>query len=208
MHAIHYFAKTTQPPDLWLSPYLDEHWTEGHIQFADSIVWYGELRLDLFRKQMEMVISADTFFISQPMTVDLIKVGDSYFIYTPFIDNNEKNLTFGADYFELLSKPAHAKLLLRRKLRLNESGMAQSNMLFGKPPESKKSFAHISSFYVQKRHDGPAVRINRNKRSFKEVFGEHWEEIDNYRRYNRLGFKKTDDIARIVDYYNTLTIKQ
>jgi hypothetical protein len=208
MHSIHYFAKAIQPPDLWLSPYLDEEWVDGHIQFADSIVWYGELRLDLFRKQMEMVISSDTFYIARPMTVDLIKVGNSYFVYTPFIDNNEKMQTFGADYFELLSQPAPAKLLLRRKLRIEETGMAQSNMLFGNPPDNKKSFAPISSYYIQKTHDGPALRIKRNRRSLQLVFSDHWNELEDYRRQNKLGFRKVDDIARMVDYYNLIIMNQ
>ncbi len=203
-HSIHYFSPTREPADLWLNPYLDEQWKDGHIQFADSIIWYGQLRYDLFRKQMEMIIENDTFYISQPFIVDLIMIGDDYFVYSPYIDKVRKEQVFGSDYFKLLSNPGPAKFLLRNRLRIEESGLAESNLLFGMPSEQKKSFARLTTYYIQLSHEGPAIRIKRKKSQLKKLLADKWAEIEIYSKENKIRYRKVSDIAQLVDYYNTI----
>lgn len=124
---------------MWLNPYLDANWAEGFMLFSDSIYWSGDLRLDLYRKQMEMRIEGDTFFISQPFIVNLIKMGDIYFTYCPYIDQKRDKNTFGADYFEVLNEPGQVNLLLRRGLRVDESSNSKSSLLLAYPLMRKRA---------------------------------------------------------------------
>jgi hypothetical protein len=203
-HSVRYFTQTKNQPDAWLNPYLDEEWAEGYILFADSIRWDGSLRIDLFRKQMEMVISGDTFYISQPFVLNLAKVGETYFVYKPFIEKRRNESRFGADYFEVLNEGGPAKLLLRRSLRIDESGNSPSNMLFGIQVEQKKQFAQMKRYYILMDEKGPAMPVNRGKRSFLYFFPEHKNQMKAFARKERLGFSSPEERTRLIEYYNTL----
>ncbi len=203
-HSIRYFTQTKTLPDTWLNPYLDEEWASGYIIFADSIRWDGSLRLDLFRKQMEMVISGDTFYISQPFVLNLAQVGETSFVYKPFIETRRHESRFGADYFEVINTGGPAKLLLRRSLRIDESGNSPNNLLFGIQVEQKKQFAQIKRYYVVLDETGPALPVKKGRRSFLKMFPEHKSQLKAFARKKRLGFSNPDDRARLIDFLNTL----
>jgi hypothetical protein len=201
-HSMHYFKQAKAPADIWLNPYLDEKWEEGFMLFSDSIYWIGDLRLDLYRKQMEMRIEGDTFFISQPFIVNLIKMGDAYFTYCPFIDQKRGKNTFGADYFEVLNEPGTVNLLLRRGLRVDESSNSKSSLLFGLPLDEKKSFAQTKKYYLQTDKDGHAMPFRRNKRSLLKNLPGQQQAVKSFAKKNKLSFSDPSDIAKIIDYYN------
>jgi hypothetical protein len=206
-HSMQYFSQAKAPADSWLNPYLDANWAEGFMLFSDSIYWSGDLRLDLYRKQMEMRIEGDTFFISQPFIVNLIKMGESYFTYCPYIDQKRDKNTFGADYFEVLNEPGQVNLLLRRGLRVDESSNSKSSLLFGLPLNEKKSFAQTKKYYLQIDKEGPAIPLRRNRRSLMKHLPGHQQEIKTFAKRNKLRFSNPSDVAKIIDHYNAIHSK-
>lgn len=199
-----YFGSAPASQDQWLNPYLTEEWQEGFIVFSDSIFWDGQLRYDMFRKEMEMVVGGDTVYVSDPFMLNLVAFGEQEFVFSIYIDERGKKPYFGADYFEVLSEHDQAKFLMKRSLRIDEEQFSSSKLLLGLKNEEKMSFGINRSFYLQLSDDDPAVRIRRNKRSVLNILKDHRDEIVAFASENKLGFRKIDDIARIVNYYNSL----
>lgn len=203
-HSMRYFSQPNTPTTVWLNPYLDENWAGGYIIFSDSIQWQGDLRLDLFRKRMEMRIEGDTFMISEPFVLNQIKMGDAYYVYSPFVIEKRNKRIFGADYFQVLNPPGKVNLLLRRNVRVNESSIAPSNMLFGGNVEEKKSFAQVKQYYLQTEKDGAAILLRRKRSSLLKHLADKKDAIDAFAKANKLSFSDPMDVAKIVDHYNEI----
>lgn len=206
-HTMRHFSQPDTPTSVWLNPYLDENWADGYIIFSDSIQWLGDLRLDLFRKRMEMRIEGDTFMISEPFVLNLIKMGEAYYVYSPFIKEKRNKKTFGADYFEVLNPPGKVNLLLRRNVRVNESSIAPSNMLFGGNVEEIKSFAQVKQYYLQTEKDGAAILLRRRRSSLLKHLADKKDAIDAFAKENKLSFSDPSDVAKIVEHYNAISIQ-
>jgi hypothetical protein len=205
-HTMRYFSQPNIPATVWLNPYLDENWAGGYIIFSDSIQWLGDLRLDLFRKRMEMRIEGDTFMISEPFVLNQIRMGDAYYVYSPFVIEKRNKRIFGADYFEVLNPPGKVNLLLRRNVRVNESSIAPSNMLFGGKVEEKKSFAQVKQYYLQTEEDGAAILLRRKRSSLLKHLADKKDAIDAFAKANKLSFSDPSDVAKIVEHYNAISI--
>lgn len=199
-----YFGSVPISRDQWLNPYLTDEWQEGFIVFNDSIFWDGELRYDMFRKEMEMVVAGDTVYVSDPFMLNLVAFGEHEFVFSIYIDEMGKKPYFGADYFEVLSTPDQAKFLMRRSLRIDEEQFSSSKLLLGLKNEEKMSFGINRSYYLQISDDDPAIRIRRNRQSVLNMLKDRRDEIVAFANENKLGFRKIDDIARIVNFYNSI----
>jgi hypothetical protein len=204
-HTMRYFSQPNTPTTVWLNPYLDEDWANGYIIFSDTIQWLGDLRLDLFRKRIEMRIEGDTFMISEPFVLNQIKMGDAYYVYSPFVIEKRNKNIFGADYFEVLNPPGKVNFLLRRNVRVNESSIAPSNMLFGGKVEEKKSFAQVKQYYLQTEQDGAAIFLRRNRSSVLKHLVDKKDAIEAFAKENKLSFSDPRDVAKIVDHYNAIS---
>lgn len=199
-----YFEPINQSREQWLNPYLYEEWKEGYILFGDSILWEGQLRFDMFRKEMEMVLSNDTVLVTDPFSLKSVKMGTHEFVYAFFINERRNRQYFGADYFEVLSMPAEAKLLLRRKLRIDEEQMTSGKVALSIKSDDKTRFAVEKHYYIQSAENTEAIRVRLSKRSVLGVLEDHKNELKQFANQNKLSFSKPADLARIIDFYNTI----
>lgn len=199
-----YFANASRAPEQWLNPYLTDEWQEGHIAFNDSVYWEGELRYDMYRKEMEMVIKRDTFYISDPFMLNGVVFGSHRFIFSLYLNEGNNKSFFGADYFEVLSSANETKFLLKRELRIDEEQFSAGKLLLGLKNEEKKRFAVNKSYYIKKTDNGPAVRIKRNKHSVLSLLNDHKKEVREFAEKYNLGYRNPEDIAQLVNYYNLL----
>jgi hypothetical protein len=199
-----YFATASRAPDQWLNPYLTDEWQEGYIAFSDSVYWDGELRYDMYRKEMEMVVARDTFYVSDPFMLSEVAFGNRRFIFTLYLNERNNKSFFGADYFEVLSSANETKFLLKRELRIDEEQFSAGKLLLGLKNEEKKRFAVNKSYYIKKTFNGPAVRIKRNKHSVLSLLSDHKKEIREFADKYKLGYRNPEDIAQLVNYYNLL----
>jgi hypothetical protein len=199
-----YFATASHATDQWLNPYLTDEWQKGHIVFSDSVYWDGKLRYDMYRKEMEMVVTRDTFYISDPFMLNEVAFGDHRFIFSLYLNKRNKKSFFGADYFEVLSSANETKFLLKRELRIDEEQFSAGKLLLGLKNEEKKRFAVNKSYYIKKTSNGPAVRIKRNKHSVLGLLSDHKKEIREFADKYNLGYRNPEDITQLVNYYNLL----
>jgi hypothetical protein len=199
-----YFEPVNQTREQWLNPYLYEEWKDGYIIFGDSIMWEGQLRFDMFRKEMEMVLKNDTVLVTDPFSLKIVKMGAHDFVYAFFINERRNRQYFGADYFEVLSKPAEAKLLLRRKLRIDEEQMTSGKVALSIKSDDKTRFAAERHYYIQLTDKTEARRIRLSKRSVMKVLDDHKSELKQFANQNKLSFSRLTDLAKIIDFYNTL----
>jgi hypothetical protein len=201
---LNYFTPVNTARQQWLNPYLYDEWKDGSILFGDSIFWEGSLRYDIFRKEMEMVLKYDTVLVTDPFSLINVSLGEHHFIYALYIIERRNRRFFGADYFETLSKPGKAKLLLRRKLRVDEEQMTGGKMALSIKSDDKTRFAVERSYFIQISEKTEAKRIRLSKRSVLAVLEKYRREVSSFAVQNHLKFSNPSDVSTIVDYYNSL----
>lgn len=205
--SVAYFESEKQPKDFWLNPFLDDQWQQGYMAFDDSLKTEGSFRLDLYRKEMQVVIEQDSFYISEPFKINEIAMGESRFVYAIFINQQRKQVEIGADYFEVLSKNGPAQLLLRRELRIDDMSGAPGNVQLGIKVEEKKVFSKVQTYFIRLEPKSEAIAIRRKKADVLAVLGSQASAIRKYAKKNGLHFNEAEDIAQMIDYYNLLNAK-
>lgn len=205
--SIAYFETEKQPKDFWLDPFLDDEWQQGYMAFDDSLKTNGSFRLDLYRKEMQVVIEQDSFFISEPFKINEIVMGDSRFVYAIFINQQRKQVEIGADYFEVLSKNGPAQLLMRRELRIDDMSGAPGNVQLAVKVEEKKVFSKVQTYFIRLEPKAEAIAIRRKKADVLAVLDGHASAIRKYAKKNGLHFREAGDISQMIDYYNVLNAK-
>jgi hypothetical protein len=201
---MNYFTPVNQTRQQWLNPYMYEAWKDGYILFGDSILWEGQLRYDMYRKELEMVLKNDTVLVTDPFSLHSAGMGEHNFIYAFFIQERRNRQYFGADYFEVLTKPAKTKLLLRRKLRIDEDQVTSGKLALNVKSDDKTRFAVERSYYIQKSDRTEARRIKLSKRSVLEALNDRRQEVALFARNNKLSFSNPSDLSQIVDFYNSI----
>lgn len=194
----------TQSRQSWLNPYLDENWQPGYIIFSDSIKWEGQLRLDLYRHEMEMVVGSDSVLITDPLRLNEVKMGESRFIYSFFIKNQLGKTYAASDYFEVLTQPGPVKLLMQRSLRVDESKASSGNIQLGIKVEEKMSFAKVLSYYIQPEPNKQAVPLKKGRKNFLGYFpAANQKELTTFARNQKLNYRRLDDLVLLINFYNS-----
>jgi hypothetical protein len=192
----------------WLNPYLNENWQPGYIIFSDSIKWEGQLRLDLYRHEMEMIVEKDSLLITNPLMLNEVKMGENIFIYSYFIKNHLGQPYAGSDYFEVLTEPGPIKLLMKRTLRVDESKASSGNIQLGLKVEEKMAFAKILSYYIQFEPHSQAVPLIKGKKAVLGLFpSEKRKELIIFARNQKLNFRNLEDIVLIINHYNSKNVQ-
>ncbi len=194
----------TQSRQSWLNPYLDENWQPGYIIFSDSIKWEGQLRLDLYRHEMEMIVGNDSVLITNPLMLNEVKMGKKSFIYSYFIKDHLGQPYAGSDYFEVLTESGPVKLLMQRTLRVDESKASSGNIQLGIKVEEKMSFAKVLSYYIQPEPNKQAVPLKKGRKNFLGYFpAANQKELITFARDQKLNYRRLDDLVLLINFYNT-----
>lgn len=203
-HAVTYFSNEKSIRQQWLNPYLDENWQSGRIVLNDSIQWEAQLRLDLYRREMELVINGDSMYVSEPFQLRYLEIGDRTFVYRFYTEKVAGDLLLSANYFEQLNQKGPVLLLLRRRLRVDEQRMAPGNVQLAMKFETKTIFAVENHYFLQIGNEALPIKINRNKRQLLRLLADERSALKRYAAQNRKNFRKPEHLAAIIDYYNQL----
>lgn len=206
--AMTYFLPETKKPDELLNPYLYKGWQPGRALFNDSLVWEGLFRYDIHAREMELVIGKDSLRISDPHKVNLVEFGQHHFIYSYFIYFVGNQQYLGNDYFEVLSDNGDTKFLLRRYIKVDVEEKSNSKMMLGLKNEESVSAKIIKEYYIRKNDDSAAMKVKKSRKSILSHLEPYQAELSNFAKTNDLSFTQPEEIARIINHYNSLNENQ
>jgi len=182
--------KAKEYKDISGSPYLFDEFIEGLIYFKDTTTVKLPLRYNIFTDDMEYHVNGVNYVVSNPITIDKILLGESVFVYLPFVQNE--------GYFELFV--------------VGKCTLIQKKLIRYKPAEGPKLIQGVAipAVFERKRDifylvmkDSQFVRIE-NMKSVIGAFQDQKVKIEEFIKAEKIKRTKKDDLIKIVKYYNSL----
>ncbi|MBN1252958.1 MAG: hypothetical protein JXA16_12555, partial [Bacteroidales bacterium] len=165
--------------------YYNFEWQKGNIIKKDSTIMTNlSFRYDVKNDRFEM------WSLVNPNSLKIITLNGKFFIYSTYKDRNYER----KGYFELIID-GYAKLLIKKALKTipGKSGA------YGYSSRQ----AIIETYYL-KVGDNPAILFDVKKKDVETLFPEKIEKVKDFISNNNINLKRTEDMIKIVRYYNTL----
>jgi hypothetical protein len=189
------FTKTT-PVDIEGDPYLFDKWMPGKVLTVNGKVYDNlKLKYDVYE---------DYLLFAYDSADEPLKFSDDVKSFTIILP---QPLTFakgfppigkqtGESYYQVLS---YGKTMFLKRISkiVNESKNYNSSV-------SVKNFQDYNTYYTYS--SGKIKKVENPKKTLYALASTKKADLDNYLKINPVNFKKDEDLARVFDYYNTLTL--
>lgn len=193
MHGIEYETYGTIAGD----PYIYKDFHEGKMTLKNGETYQLNLRLDIYANQVHLKNNGQIYGIIYPEKIAFFVIDTIRLLFSNYMNSHAIKTSGEGSYF-ILKADGKCKLLIRKNIRIQDA----------EPPKvlqdaKPAKFIHLRDTYYLKLDENPAVLI-RNKKDILSVLGDKKETISKYLKSNKSGTKKIEDLAVIVDYYNSL----
>lgn len=183
-------------PDVEGSPYLFENWVNGEVVLSNGgVIRDIAMNYSVYRKEMHFQSGKNTYVLGAVDSVKLIKLDKRQFVYLPYIEKKKK---VSKDYFEELTNPDEAQLLLH-----HSSVLLKSNYNAALDVGNKNDRLEYKSAYFLKKND-TVVQIDKDGSNLLSLLDDGSNRIREFVAANNLSFTNQDDLIRIVEYYNSI----
>jgi hypothetical protein len=173
------------------SLYYSNCFEKGIVELDDgTILDPVMLRYDLYYQQLQFIKEDDTLAFARPDELSEVYIGNGKFIYSAY----KKRDFLDSSFFEVISD-GKCRLLKRHYIKYH---------LSEKDPSFEKQYTYETCLFVKKGED-VAIPIRKCKRAVCCTFSDRKEEIKQFIKTNNLKVRKTDDLVRVIEFYNSLT---
>jgi hypothetical protein len=155
------------------------------------------IRYDIYANEVHFIHNYIVYAILHPEKIKSIETDSLKFIYTEFVKSKGEQLSDGKSYF-IVVNDGEARLLIRKHMRVQDP---EPPKLYQNAKPAK--FIPLSESYYLKKGDDAAVLI-RSAKDVLAVLNDQKDQVDKFIRANKINFRKADDIAKVVRYYNNL----
>jgi hypothetical protein len=177
------------------TPYETEEFENGEIITSNNIRYTGiPLRFNIYSNEMEFRTEDDRILcIGAPEFIDSVVVGKEKYVYSPYMLGSKMM----RGYFKVLSE-GRVILLLRKNVIL-------------KPAEPAGAYKEAVPATFVKNPDEFYLRILpaeakkiAGKKDLQEVLANYPSAMDDFFKKNKIRFSKSEDMIKLVQYYNSL----
>jgi hypothetical protein len=182
--------KAYEYQDIEGSPYLNSEFMDGVLYLKDSTAVKLPLRYNIYTDEMEYQLKGSNYSVGNPQSLNKILLGESVFVYLPFIQKG--------GYFELFE--------------LGNCFLVQKKMLKFNPAESAKPIVGVAIpakfirerdiFYMVVNHS-QAFKIV-NMKAVINALQDQKLKIENFIKQEKIKNTKKENLIKIVKYYNSL----
>lgn len=177
------------------SPYDNDEFTQGDVTINEKI-YKGLLRYNAFNDEIQLIDDGQVITLLKRPYVKAA-IGTKKFAIYAF--NGKQSVKRG--YFVELTDNSKKAILLQRITKvILPAEKARSAYKKDKPPRLISSNAYFLSLNKKE----PAVEIKLNKKAVLAAFDNHNAELKSFVSKNKLKLKTEDEIAQLLDYYNSL----
>lgn len=175
------------------SMYYFDEWKSGKVVLSDNSVMDNvQLRYNIYAKQMQFTSGKDTLAFAKPEELKSITIEGKVFIYTQYSVGAE----IRSDYFEVITDGS-CMLLARRVVKYHKEIDENLHTC------EKDIFDKSCELYIKK-GESPAEMVKCDKKSICHHFTDKRELLQAYMLEHNLKMKTRDELAMLVDYYNSL----
>jgi len=178
------------------SMYLFDDWREGTLILKNDTMVEGlKLRYNIYARQMHFIYLQDTLALIVPDKVKYVVLENLAFVWTDYLEDN----LLKKDYFQILVEGQN-RLLFHRKVKFDPKSPPATPYSTGTVDDR---FLRFENTYLQKGNE-PAVQLKRSRRGLMASFPDKSQEIKQFMRKERIRPKKTQDLIKVVQFYNKL----
>ena len=160
--------------------FLDEKWTDGIITDFQDNRFRIPLRYRIANEEMQVQHNNKTKALQAPQ-IKKIELGERVFTASYYMLNEEKFISF----FEMIDN-GKIKLLVQYESK------------------NKKGIYSIQKTYYSKKGKAPAEKISSKKKCIMELMQDQKGAIQQYIKKDKINLKKSDDLIKLFEYYNSL----
>jgi len=175
--------------DLEKKKYLTYSFEKASVDNYDTRAY---VRYNIFNDEIEFIKEMNIYYLVKEVgrKVQFIRTG---IIYKVFELDKEKH------FFKVHVEDKYS-LVAKQKVRYIEPKVAKSGYDRAKPGDYKRIRDEL---YIADENN-KLEKIVFKKKAFYSIFGIHSESIKEYIKFNKLNFKKLDDLKTIIQHYNSL----
>lgn len=175
------------------SMYLSDGFIEGTVLLADNTVLSElQLRYNVYFEQMQFIRGEDTMAFARPDEISHILMDNKKFIYCEFLNDG----VIDSSYFTVLAD-GDCCLLQRNIVKYHRVPGEQNDAC------EKDTFYKSCDLYLKK-GDYPAVKTRCSRKSILRSLADRGQEIKAFMKKEGLKIKTAEEMARVVDHYNSL----
>jgi hypothetical protein len=172
------------------SPYLNSEFIDGVFYLKDTTAVKILLRYNIYTDEMEYQSNGVNYAVGNPLYLNKILLGESVFVYLPFIQKG--------GYFELFE--------------VGKCTLVQKKLIYIKPAEEPKAMqsTYIPAKFIRKPdifymlvNDTLVFKID-NMKSIKKALQDQQLKIDSFIKQEKIKNTKQENLIKIVKYYNSL----
>jgi len=155
------------------------------------------VRYNAYLDEMEVEIRGKAYYLPKSINYSISFEGSNQ-VYQLF--NFDENGSSKSGFFLVLNEGDKASLIVKEKIKLYDEVPAKLGFTKYEPPTLKRAkdefFIHFANNKV--------IKLPKKKKDFLTLFSKKSKELDLFAKKNKIGFKKTEDLIKIISYYNAM----
>jgi hypothetical protein len=155
------------------------------------------MRYDIYSDQIQFKEQDQIYSFIRPDNLAYVVIDTLRFLYSDYTNSQDEKAKTESSYF-ILKTDGRCKLLVKKNIRIQE---AEPPKIYqdAKPPK----FIITADTYYLKKENKSAIRI-KTKKDILLIMSDKNDEISKFIDSGKLGTKNTDDLGKIVSFYNGL----
>ncbi len=165
--------------------YLKNDWTKGNMILKDKgLLSNMEFKYDILNDKIEFKS------VLNPKSVDIVTIGDKFFIYTEFKDGDY----IRNGYFQMIFD-GDVRLLIRRTVEIKTGKKGAYGF---------KSYSIVREKYFIKIGNKPAIPFDRRKGEILDILSDEKNGIKDYVKSNKLNIKRDPDLIKVLEHFEEM----
>jgi hypothetical protein len=190
----HYGRNRLTIADIKGSPYLDSEYKVGTILTVDDVLYKDiPLRFNCYDDVLEFKKDNNSYELKPEEKIKKVEFGGQVFAFKEFETGNGTDKS----YCEILTD-GKATLCVRFSIKFYEA-----EPLKGFAEAQPARFDDFSETYYISVNNSPAKKISNNKKLV-EILSDKQKDVEAFISKQKLSVKKSEDLKKIIAYYNTL----
>ena len=175
------------------SSYVNQNFISGNISNKEMVYL---MRYNAYKDEMEIELEGKPYYLPKTGYYSInFDILNKEYQLLDYIENKESKKGF----FVVLNKNNKTQLLIKEKVKLYKEVPAKLGFTRYEPPKLGRLKDEI---YIAKNNE--AIELPKKKKDILNFFSHKSKEIELFAKKNKLSFKKSEDLIKIINYYNTL----
>ena len=183
------------------TPYIHKDFMFGKLILNDSMSIETMFRYNLIAQNIELILGADTMVFMHPLKMDQLIFMGRKFIYDIVLDYNRGNKYLEGAYLEVL---ADGSCQLLKKYEKNRSSNT-SGIKYAAAQTTSDAYQLRTQLYIRLSEEDAPIRVKRIHPRILQLFESRRNELEKFRKENKLQLRSERDLITLIEYYNELS---